>query len=219
MSAKILINIKDYPVTDEDLRTIKKRLQKRLAPYGIDDEITLRVKNLSTHRQKNLRDAAALYRGFSQFRGSPIFWLNSNPKPYEEVIQEDLDAVGHVVNTPDILILDSLHHEYGHVIAEYIRARNPELWANLMQEFDHDEEKFCEEGVLPYLDNRILTTSHHEAVQKAINWFRKDAFEDDPVLPEPESMLPSNKSNSSKSKKGIGAKKPKSAPSGMGGLR
>lgn len=62
------------------------------------------------------------------------------------VVSPRLDkAIGPEHNvTPHALLVDTLLHEYGHVIYEWARLRDPALFHEVVESVDGDEEDFAE---------------------------------------------------------------------------
>ena len=96
----------------------------RLQRMGIHDQLRVKFRPLA--------DPTWLgqYRSLSQFRGGPIFWV---------------DPAAHA-DQPDVrrAIVQTILHEYGHVIWEYARLRDPDLYDRAQTVADEDEEEFAE---------------------------------------------------------------------------
>ncbi len=101
------------------LPSAKKEMNRFLALLDIADAVTIKVKE--THDKHWL----AQYRSRSQFGRGPIFWISP-----EHPLDHDA-------------LITTLLHEYGHVIAEYIRLREPALHADREAVYP-DEEDFAE---------------------------------------------------------------------------
>jgi hypothetical protein len=116
------------------LAKAREQMAARLLEYGIEELFILRVKP----RLKGSRDGdwLACYRSFSQFGGKPIFWINAGFIKITRRITPG-DAYDHLVET--------LFHEYGHVICEYSRADGGASLRPLLQKIGLNEEDFCEE--------------------------------------------------------------------------
>jgi len=110
------------------------RMTARLLEYGIDELFILRIKP----RLKGSPDGdwLACYRSFSQFGGKPILWINAGFIKITRRITPG-DAYNDLVET--------LFHEYGHVVCEYSRADGGASLRPLLQKIGLNEEDFCEE--------------------------------------------------------------------------
>lgn len=118
----------------------KKRAVAALKAVGIKDPFTVRVKKVGG-------EALGLYRHHSQFmQRGPIFWIN-----------EDLPKIAKksgVSERLDDILLDTLLHEYGHVIYEFALEMAKHKYANQTKAFWKDiqaqntgpgfEEEFAE---------------------------------------------------------------------------
>lgn len=123
------------------MEAVKNDLQR----HGIDDRFTVKIKG-GTDAPRDQK-WIGMYRGGSQFNrtnSGAIFWLNANiPKIVAEDYDPDLDREFEI----EVMhaIIETLHHEYGHVIEEYVRYHPdhiPEL-TELIKGFS-DMEDFCE---------------------------------------------------------------------------
>jgi hypothetical protein len=126
-------------ISSEQVSIAKRTALSRLAEVGIHDRFTVKL------REPKNEDWAAMYRGGSQFKGRPIFWISAR---LDEVLDED--------ENPLIAVTSSLLHEYGHVIAEWAAARNEPMRALLAEGWPGmdpywgahrpwDEERFAED--------------------------------------------------------------------------
>lgn len=123
----------------ESLALARKEAVKKLAAAGIEDKIVVKLHAITVGPE-----AVGQYRGGSQFRGAPVFWISNDAAMWDQVEPADL------VRGMTITIL----HEYGHVIWEYLRVRSStvpnaeKLWDDLralsMGSEDEDEEEFAE---------------------------------------------------------------------------
>lgn len=92
-----------------EVKEAKREAMSRLRRYGIDDRFTVKVRSNPSFNEHTL----ACYRGMSQFRSGPIFWIN--PQFLQIVERESLSSQAQGI------LVDTLLHEYGHVMYEYIR--------------------------------------------------------------------------------------------------
>lgn len=134
---------------EEDLAAVKDAVAKAkgwtldsLRRLGIRDMVTVKVKRFA--KSPNW---LAMYRSNTQFGRNPIFWINENILG----VMRDADV-------PDSELLkvvyDSLLHEYGHVVWEWARARDPETYEMLLNGFWGNEEEFAE-GFVQFALNGI----------------------------------------------------------------
>lgn len=124
----------------------KVELDSRLKRYGIDDRIVVRMKPAGRIKA----DWIACYRGMSALRGgTPIFWVPDN---FLQIAQEVTPG-----ENPYSALVQTLFHEYGHVIAEWAdKARSPgyfdeqvaaaaeQVFALIQSSFS-DAEEYCED--------------------------------------------------------------------------
>lgn len=137
------------------ISSYKKIALDKLLSYGIKDNFTIKVKNLPNDNW------VALYRGTSQYRSLPIFWVS--PK-----LIEDKDE-----------FIISLLHEYGHVIAEDAYLYDKEIFLLLHKYYPGsfynrpwDEEKFAEQFAQFIYGNSLKKKTH---ILKIINAYIKNA--------------------------------------------
>ena len=113
----------------------------RLQRFGIVDHITVKF------RPTSQTDSLGQYRSFSQFRGGPICWVSS------EITEE---------NYPDHdihqIIVDTILHEYGHVIWEFARLRDDKLMKMCDAAAFGDEEDFAETFAVVVANNAVSPT-------------------------------------------------------------
>lgn len=120
-------------VTVQRIKNARKFLFERLAHYGIEDSVIVKVHSV------NIPEAVAQYRSLSQFRSKPTFWLSPDlvdggMSTCEGAIQGDIE--------------ESLMHEYGHVVWEWAHKSNhqkSEKLKKLLTSWDDDEEDFAED--------------------------------------------------------------------------
>ncbi len=165
-----------------ELKQIKEELISELQNIGIP-EFKLTLKKY----KKNPKGYLGCYRGLSQFRGNPIICIDI--EKHEEELQKDYEL------TPKNLkenVMETLFHEYGHVVEEFIRKDshgegNKQILEKLY-EF-RDMEDFAESfsrwisGRDPYSEeeeNRFkdIVTYYVEKVfePEAIAWVRQEKW-------------------------------------------
>jgi len=138
---------------NEVVGTSCKRVKDELFEKGIDDDFTCKIKEL-----KHV-DWLAQYRSNSQFSSRPIFWIN-----------KDLyKKIGKI--NPYTVASDNIRHEYGHVIAEWGYARNPEI-SKIIRDNWTNEEEFAE-GFSEYL-GKSAYAENEEEYDKILKLFKKD---------------------------------------------
>lgn len=149
------------------LRTAQVALQQRLSLVDIDDPVRVRIKPFGRHRDCRLRTAIACYRSFSQFRSGPIVWIN-----------DDFLGIARRAGLPRRVVADellvTLCHEYGHVIAEFLRLRDDFGWEVLCAAYP-DEEDFAEDFAR-FLDSRP-TTAGEAFFERVLLRYRSQAFD------------------------------------------
>jgi len=95
------------------VKTLRNEAAGLLEAVGIHDRFVVKVRPIP-------EGCLGLYRGGSQFRGKPIFWINSNlPK---------LASEEGVTDRFDEMVLDTILHEYGHVIYEFAEHHSKFPW-------------------------------------------------------------------------------------------
>lgn len=101
---------------------------------GCAREFTVKVKPFPGNRQHDM----AMYRSMTQFKGKPIFWINEQlPSMAKKRGVES--SMGEIID-------DTLYHEYGHLVAEWARKRDPATSAFIASKFTGEEE-FAEKFV------------------------------------------------------------------------
>lgn len=117
-------------LTDQEASAAKQWATRILDEHGIRERFTVRV-----HAFKGSH--LALYRSISQFSSGPIFWL---PTDLDKTLAREGVERDQIVE----VAMESILHEFGHVIAEWAQKRDPEL-LNLIEKNFPDEEEFAEE--------------------------------------------------------------------------
>lgn len=157
---KCAINKKEV----KEARDVAVELLKKC---DINDTITVRCKpkNAPTARCEH-DEWVAIYRGLSQFSGhGPIFWVCDEQPMYEDMLgKPDRHEVFRGM-------VDSILHEYGHVIAEWGKKRNPDITMAIQERFD-DEEQFAEEFIEYVRDG----CSGDDRYDDVLRMFKKDAL-------------------------------------------
>ena len=152
-----------YDPIEKVIETCVKHASDMLIEHGIRDPFTVKLKKL---KNKNW---LALYRSNTQFSSEPIIWININlydifrkQENYERKKYGDSQLNEYIVITDNIL------HEYGHVIAEWGRVRNPKIEA-IVASFG-SEEDFAE-GFKDFIRDGFSTYGNYSEV---IRLFKKD---------------------------------------------
>jgi hypothetical protein len=162
-----------WKISKKDGVLYKSVAMNRLYEHGIDDKFTLRVK---TFKRKDNTRWVALYRGFSQFASGPIIWINEDiPRIMKEKCCKDDEDWEFMCATGDVNrgTIDSIIHEYAHVIAEYARYRDDKL-RDFIKSHWHDEEEFAEHFI-NYINDDILYITDEESAnyKKVVDWYMK----------------------------------------------
>lgn len=146
----------------------KKETLRRLSEYGINDSFTLRIKSHEkiAKRVRRCPDTAegclALYRGASQFGSGPIFWIRDDFEAEVARLDEEYDMMGRT--NPYTVAIQTLLHEYGHVIYEWARWRDSELLKIIEDAFD-DEEDFAEDFMRFVMDDPFCSSAHAQIIR------------------------------------------------------
>jgi hypothetical protein len=125
----------------ELVKTAAVEARQLLLQFGIDDHFTVKLKCLPHRRLRDgtlASECLGIYRSRTAFRSRPIFWINPElPKiAADEGVSDKLYQI----------ILDTILHEYGHVICEWSQHStlgDAELRAAIENVAD-DEEDFAE---------------------------------------------------------------------------
>jgi hypothetical protein len=133
-------------VFDKLISEARRAFISDLNLIGIPEKsFTIRVKELKNkgHDPSWL----ALYRSRSQFGQRPIFWVNAR-------LIEMMDREGIDIGDRLRVVIDTLSHEYGHVIEEWVHVRGTDEakrmlkngWGNDMEEFAEDFMQYARGG-------------------------------------------------------------------------
>ena len=137
-----------------------------LQAHGIHEEITTTLKQFTGGRRCWL----ALYVRGSQFRGLPIFEVNTQTPGIV-----DAAVLPQSVTVEDVFI-DSLLHEYGHVIEEYARQGYPDqsMKRAIYGPFS-DEEDFAE-YMVDYFRYHKDQSPRKKVVDSIMKMYVEDVF-------------------------------------------
>ena len=152
----------------EDARAAKKVVLEMLADRGIPDNIVVKVKTIKKHPEW-----LALYRSRTQFRGhGPIFWVNENLPEIVERIESELDEThGRSAHLDPLTVtVDTLLHEYGHVVYEYATVRPDQFTIDVLERWP-DQEEFAEDFI-EYIRSGWIDPSY----EKVIDEYKKAVF-------------------------------------------
>lgn len=136
----------------KDFSEAKDTAVKLLWGKGIEDDITIQLVDFEGERRCWL----ALYLLRSQFRGLPVIQVNENTQ-----------GVLYAMNDHEKILtvmLESILHEYGHIIAEWGRERDPKI-TDLVKRYSPDEEVFAED-FMKFMLNRIRSPILEEVSQR-----------------------------------------------------
>lgn len=134
-----------------------------LRGYGIEERISASLKQFDGEQRCWL----AMYMRETQFRGDPVFYVNTQTPG---II--DAAVIPQKMTVEDVFI-DSLLHEYGHVIEEWARVKNPEMKKLIYGPFS-DEEDFAEYMVDFFRNHRDV--KRRSIVDNVIRLYVKDVF-------------------------------------------
>jgi hypothetical protein len=138
-----------------------------LKGYGINDRIDASLKDLKGDRECWL----AMYVRESQFKGNPVFYVNTKTPG---II--DAAVLPQSVTVEDVF-LDSILHEYGHVIDEWGKFEDPGMRNVIYGPFNrNDEEDFPEYMIEFFRIRKDKKSARHEAADKAIRMYVEDVF-------------------------------------------
>lgn len=124
--------LKTNHISVSELKDIAQEAMKLLNEHGISDKIVVKYKEFTGYRTAWL----ACYRDKSQFSSLPIIWINENID--DLLIKWDVG-----LGLEYEVILDSIIHEYGHVIAEWCKYRDQDTYYMIQSSFE-DPEDFAE---------------------------------------------------------------------------
>lgn len=142
-------------LVQEVKREFLKALQDK---FDIEDEIIIKIKKLP-------KKAIAMYRSNTQFRSKPIFWIAED---LPDKIEEGDPSLREV-------IYDSVIHEYGHVILEFVLYQVDRTYKFIQEQWENDEE--FSEDFIPFFKNEIVRATAIKNYERVIKSFRKHCFE------------------------------------------
>jgi len=120
------------PLLIDAIELARKPFNLWLKAFGIEDSPIIKVKEFKGKQRHWL----GLYRALSQFKDKPIFWINTNL--FEIMDEACVDSA-----KVDEIILDTLKHEYAHVILEWFKYKNKTILSQIALNFGSEEE-YCE---------------------------------------------------------------------------
>jgi hypothetical protein len=132
---------------------------RELHSIGIKDDFRL-------HCSKQKTRIIGQYKGTSQFSPKGIIFrlFPSIVDVVKEEIQKDKDIFGYDKDLPTEVLrgmVDTLIHEYGHVIAELLKWRCPKLYAYIIDTWGNEEE-YAEDFMRLLRNNDSdLSEEHH----------------------------------------------------------
>jgi hypothetical protein len=135
-----------------------------LKSYGINDEIDVGLKQFSGEQRCWL----AMYMRESQFQGTPRFFINTQTPGIIDA------AVLPQAMTVEDVMTDSFLHEYGHVIEEWAKRKNPEMYRLIYGPFS-DEEDFAE-YMVDFFRYKKDRSARRDAAEKVIRMYVADVF-------------------------------------------
>lgn len=152
--------VKRDPLLVRAVREASSEVSELLQVRGIRDSFVVKIHPFTGYR----KEWVALYRSMSQFHSYIIFWIN--PKFI-------LQAKGRGALEENIvsdLVIDSLLHEYAHVILEWATTRDPILLRMILEDYT-DPEEFAE-GMIDILKGDMFIKGSGTIIDR----FKKTAF-------------------------------------------
>lgn len=155
------MDLKEMP---EAFIMAKERALGYLHKAGIDDDIDIGLKKFYGEQECWL----ALYQRMTQFKTNPKFFVNTQTPGI-------IDAAVLPQNmTVEDVMVDSILHEYGHVIEEWARVKSPEMKRLIYGPFS-DEEDFAEYMVDFFRYRK--DGKRRDTVDKVVKLYISGAFE------------------------------------------
>lgn len=127
----------------DDVMVARRTAIRWLHDEGIDDDFLVKIKRFPKEQSRWI----AKYRARSQFKSKPIFWINEDLIKFMKEYGIDEERTSEV-------ILDSIIHEYAHVIGEWLFIRDKMSYQELLNIFGSEEE-FAEIFAMEMKDNML----------------------------------------------------------------
>ncbi len=138
----------------QDFVQAKDKAVKMLWDRGIEDDMIIELQEFDGDRRCWL----ALYKKMSQFpRGYPVIQVNENTQGILAAAKDKTTGI-------NLAMLESILHEYGHIIAEWGRERDPEI-TRLVFQYASDEEVFAED-FMRFMLGRIRSPIMEDVLQR-----------------------------------------------------
>lgn len=160
------LELKKMRIDKSLVKEVRERALDLLAggKCQVNERITVRVKPQG--RSTCPYPWKAVYRSHTQFGGNgPVFWLCEEQTQPDWVDKQALKTD----------MVDSIIHEYGHVIEEWGRYRNPEI-KRLIEEGFSGNEDFAE-GFIDFVLDECQGDYRYEEILKL---YKKDVFNEQP---------------------------------------
>jgi hypothetical protein len=154
--------VKCDPLLKRSVQEASSEVAQLLQMHGIEDSFVVKIHPFKGYR----KDWIALYRASSQFHGNVIFWINPNFKK----MCKSCGALEE--NTVTDLVIDSILHEYAHVIFEWATKRDRTLLLMILSDYNGAEE--FAEGMIDILKGDMFMKGSGTIIEQ----FKKSAFED-----------------------------------------
>lgn len=162
-----------------ELKSIKPEFLTKLHDAGIP-EFGITLKSFKS----NPNGVLGCYRSLSQFRKGPIITVDVDR--HEEILREE-ESEESLMFTQDALklnVMETLLHEYGHVIEEFIHVDANETknykYLNMLEKFE-DMEDFAETFARWRNGREFLTTEQKHVFNEVIKYFVDQVFEPEPI--------------------------------------
>jgi hypothetical protein len=154
--------VKRDPMLERAVQEASSEVAQLLQMHGIEDTFSVKIHPFKGYR----KEWVALYRSLSQFRGNIIFWVNTGFTK----ICKSCGALEE--NTVTNLVIDSLLHEYAHVIFEWAQKRDRVLLRMIQEDYDNPEE--FAESMIDILKGDMFIKGSGTIIEQ----FKKSAFGD-----------------------------------------
>jgi hypothetical protein len=157
----------DFNTFKETTLTAREIAYKELSRIGISDPF--RVRCIDKPKLRYIGQ----YKSFSQYsKQGTYFRIFSSIIPNAKEIHEDDIAVGFSSDLHSLIlnsIVDTLLHEYGHVIFEYVQAQHTRLHKFILKTWG--EEEFFAESFKEHLRGE----AYHKTAEfsKILTWWKK----------------------------------------------
>jgi hypothetical protein len=153
-----------------DFKVLKQDLLQLLHDHEIP-EFNLSIKKFKSNKDECL----ACYRALSQFRDKPIMTLDV--EQHKKSLEEE--GIYNIVSLKNH-VMDTLGHEYGHIMEEYVRVaafetKDKTLVTKILDAFE-DYEDFAE-GVGKWMNKQFYNTDKQvEVIKEVVKFYVDNVF-------------------------------------------